>query len=101
MRYRLELEGLVTLDAATIDTICEAPADAGGFLDSCVAQIVEFEEFADLAEADGDAERADFCRQEAAAWRATVRALKRIATEYSRPAQSHLERSPRRAEGAA
>ncbi|MFW0795423.1 hypothetical protein AAFP30_16550 [Gordonia sp. CPCC 205515] len=83
MSYRAELERLATLDADTIDRVCAAPPLAADLIEGAVDDCIDFDERADEYLLSGDAGAAAFCRQEAAAWRATVVVLRAIAAAPS------------------
>ena len=101
MRHRLELEALVTLDAATIEAVCADPSAIPAALELSTGEFVTFDELAETARTDGDTEKADFCRQEAAAWRATERALRRVLAEAETGASAGTRSDSGRAAGAA
>ncbi|MCT1352669.1 hypothetical protein P9A14_18760 [Gordonia hongkongensis] len=81
MRYRSDLERLATLDAAAIEVACTDCTSVGELIDCAVDEYLEFDVAADEAEARGHDEHAAYLRQEAAAWRATVRVLRMIGAE--------------------
>ncbi|MGW8815352.1 hypothetical protein [Gordonia terrae] len=81
MRYRSDLERLATLDAAAIEVACTDCTSVGEFIACAVDKYLEFDVAAEEAEARGDDEHAAFLRQEAAAWRATVRVLRMMIAE--------------------
>ena len=78
--FRTELEQLATLDAATITKVLDAAhTDHSTVLSSiadCLDEAYEFDAQADEASVAGNDDHAQFCRQESAAWRATVTVLR-------------------------
>ncbi|MBD0861088.1 hypothetical protein IA539_07645 [Gordonia sp. zg691] len=81
MRFRSDLERLATLDAAAIEVACTDCTTVGELISCAVDEYLEFDILAEEAEACGEKEHAVFLRQEAAAWRATVRVLRMIAAD--------------------
>ncbi|MHC3003758.1 hypothetical protein [Gordonia sp. GN26] len=81
MRYRSDLERLATLDAAAIERACADCTTLDELIGCAVDEHLEFDALADEAEACDEHEHAAFLRQEAAAWRATVRLLRTIAAD--------------------
>lgn len=79
MAYRQELERLATLSADTIERVCAAPSAAAELVEHAVDECIDYDERADEHLLAGDSESAAFCRQEAAAWRATIPVLREIA----------------------
>lgn len=79
MRYQSDLERLTTLDGDTIIAVCASPDAVGGLIDDAVDECIEYDELADEHLAAGADDEAAYCRQEAAAWRATVTLLRTIA----------------------
>ncbi len=79
MRYQSDLERLMTLDGDTITVVCASPDAVVGLIDEAVDEYIEFDELADEHLASGADDEAAYCRQEAAAWRATVTLLRTIA----------------------
>ncbi|MFW0783870.1 hypothetical protein AAFP35_05065 [Gordonia sp. CPCC 206044] len=76
MRFQPELERLATLDADTIDRACSTPECLPDLIGTAVDEYLAFDEYADAHFAAGDIDEATLCRQEAAAWRATVAVLR-------------------------
>ncbi|HMS76174.1 hypothetical protein [Gordonia sp. (in: high G+C Gram-positive bacteria)] len=76
--HRTELERLATLDAATIDIALRDPRAMYPLISNAVDQYLDLDDQADAAFAAGDNDEAMYLHQEAAAWRATVTALKRL-----------------------
>ncbi|MEE4024153.1 hypothetical protein V1Y59_13795 [Gordonia sp. PKS22-38] len=91
MRYQPDLERLMTLDGDTIVRVCSSPRSAVELIDEALDECIAFDELADEHLASGADDDASYCRQEAAAWRATASLLRVIAAE----------RAERRAAGAA
>lgn len=81
MRYRSDLERLATLDAAAIERACTDCTTLDEFIGCAVDEHLELDALADEAEMLEDPEHAAFLRQEASAWRATVRLLRTIAAD--------------------
>lgn len=94
MRHRSDLECLATLDAATIQRVCSSTDDARRALERAVDEYLEMDALADELLADGARDEADYHRQEAAAWRATVTVLREVVTmSSSAPARNSARRS--------
>ena len=81
MRYQSDLERLMTLDGETIARVCSSPEAVADLIDNAVDECLEFDELADDHLSAGADEDAVYCRQEAAAWRATVSLLRVIARD--------------------
>ncbi|MYR08626.1 hypothetical protein GTV32_20980 [Gordonia sp. SID5947] len=84
MRYQAELENLTTLDALAITRACSSPEAVMELIDEAVDECIEFDELGDEHLAAGEHEHAAFCRQEAAAWRATAAVLRSLARSHAR-----------------
>lgn len=84
MRLRTDLETLATLDATTIEAVCTEPSLVAHLITECLEEAIELDDLADQAHDQAQDELAWFYRQEAAAWRATVRVL-RAAHDTSLP----------------
>ncbi|MFE0751723.1 hypothetical protein [Gordonia sp. NPDC058843] len=89
MRYRSDLERLATLDAAAIEVACTDCTTVGELVARAVDEYLEFDIAAEEAEARGDDEHAAYLRQEAAAWRATVRVLRMMAADAGHGGRRH------------
>ena len=76
--HRPNSERLATLDAATIDIALRDPRAMYPLISNAVDQYLDLDDQADAAFAAGDNDEAMYLHQEAAAWRATVTALKRL-----------------------
>ncbi|AZG48203.1 hypothetical protein [Gordonia insulae] len=81
MRFQSELERLATLDADTIVHVCSSPAALTELIDDAVDECIEYDELADDHLASEARDDAAFCRQEAAAWRATASLLRLMAAD--------------------
>ncbi|WP_040510016.1 hypothetical protein [Gordonia soli] len=82
MRYRSDLELLVTLDASAIERACTSPDCLPELISLAIDESLEFDDCADLATSSGDDAAAAFCTQEAAAWRATAALLREMRHAY-------------------
>ncbi|MGC4961771.1 hypothetical protein [Gordonia sp. DT101] len=100
MRYQAELERLATLDADAISRACSSPDAVMSLIDIAIDECIEYDELADEQFATGDHEHATFCRQEAAAWRATTTVLRSLSRSLA-GSRAATNRPPRRSEGAA
>ncbi len=81
MRYQSELERLTTLDADTIVRACSSPGAVVELIDQAVDECIEFDELADEHLMTGSDDDAAYCRQEAAAWRATAAVLRMLSRD--------------------
>ncbi|MXP20370.1 hypothetical protein GIY30_03240 [Gordonia sp. HNM0687] len=81
MRYQSDLERLMTLDGEAIVRVCTSPEAVVDLIAEAVDECLEFDELADEHLSSGNDEQAAYCRQEAAAWRATVSLLRVIADD--------------------
>ncbi|GAC47132.1 hypothetical protein [Gordonia aichiensis] len=95
--FRTELEQLATLDSDTIALVLDATrtdhTTVRSIIADCLDEAYEYDTQADEASMSGDDDHAQFCRQESAAWRATVTVL-RIADTRQRG--EHLAARSRR-----
>lgn len=89
MRFRSDLEQFMTLDAATITSACTRPESLRDIIVDCLDESLDLDDRADAAAASGDDELEAFYRQEAAAWRATVRVLRVMSTQSENHHASH------------
>ncbi|GAA3699188.1 hypothetical protein [Gordonia hankookensis] len=85
MRYQAELERLTTLDADAISRACSSREAVMELIEVAIDECIEYDELADEHLATGDHEDAAYCRQEAAAWRATTAVLQTLGAATFRP----------------
>lgn len=101
MRYQSELERLTTLDAETIVRVCSSPCAVVELIDQAVDECIEFDELADEHLVSGSDDHAAYCRQEAAAWRATAAVLRMLAREENPGTRLDDDADPLRERGVA